>query len=102
MAHDIDRSLWPYEVVIQHPNGRREYHQHARDNADGTVTVYELDLPGGYVERTYPREIVTLSERPWEVAERWYRLFNQVYGNDTIEAPEPNQDVPADAAKRHG
>ena len=46
--------MWPFEVEIDHESGSREYHQHARDNQDGTVTVCELHLPEGYVERTYP------------------------------------------------
>ena len=51
---DPDPKMWPFEVEIDHESGSREYHQHARDNQDGTVTVCELHLPEGYVERTYP------------------------------------------------
>ena len=80
MPIDVDPKLWPFEAIIDQGNGAHEYHQHARDNADGSVTVYELDLPGGFVERTYPKERVKLSERPWDKARRWYELYNEVYG----------------------
>jgi len=82
MARDVDPTLWPFEAINDHGNGSCEYHQHARDNGDGTVTVYEFDLPGGYVERTYPKERVKLRERPWDKARRWYELYNRVYGGE--------------------
>ena len=82
MPIDVDKKLWPFEAVINHENGSREYRQHARDNGDGTVTAYERDLPGGYVERTYPKERVMLNERPWDKAQRWYELYNEIYGTD--------------------
>lgn len=80
MPIDVDPKLWPFEAIIDHGNGAHEYHQYARDNGDESVTVYELDLPGGYVERTYPKERVKLSERPWDKARRWYELYNETYG----------------------
>lgn len=80
MSSDIDPKLWPFEATIEHENGSTEYHQQARDNGDGTVTVYELNLPGGYVERTYPRGQVRLRERLWDKTHRWYELYNRVYG----------------------
>jgi hypothetical protein len=81
MADPVDPKLWPFEVEIDHEDGSREYHQHARDNGDGTVTVYELHFPQGYVERTYPRDRTTLRQRPWEKAAMWYDLYEQVYGD---------------------
>lgn len=80
MPIDVDPKLWPFEATIDHGDGLREYHQHARDNGDGTATVYEFDLPGGYIERTYPKEQVQLSEYPWDKARRWYELYNEIYG----------------------
>ena len=81
MSNDVDPTLWPFEVIIDHGNGSREYHKHARDNGDGTVTVNEIDLPGGYIERSYPKEQATLSERSRDKARRWYELYNRVYGD---------------------
>ena len=81
MSEPIDPKLWPFEIENDHDDGSREYHQHARDNGDGTVTVYELHFPEGYVERTYPANRVTLRQRPWEKAAMWYQLYEQVYGD---------------------
>jgi hypothetical protein len=76
----VDPDLWPYEAFIARPDGGCAYHQHARTHEDGTVTVYEFELPGGYVERTYPQEQVRLQQRPWERAAQWYELYERVYG----------------------
>jgi hypothetical protein len=81
MSEPVDPKLWPFEIEIDHENGSREYHQHARDNGDGTVTVYELHFPEGYIERTYPANRATLRQRPWEKAAMWYQLYEQVYGD---------------------
>jgi hypothetical protein len=82
MPEEIDPKRWPFEVEIEHPDGSREYHQQARDNGDGTVTVNELHFPEGYVERTYPADRVTLRQRPWERAAQWYELYERVYGGN--------------------
>ena len=81
MPDDINPKLWPFEAYIDHGDGSREYCQHARDNGDGSVTVYGFCPPFGFAERTYPRDHVRLAERPWEKAQRWYDLFESIYGN---------------------
>ena len=80
MTSDVDRGKWPFEAIIHLNDGSHEYHQYARDNNDGTVSVYEFHLPSGYTERTYAKEKTTLTERPWEKARRWHELYNSVYG----------------------
>jgi hypothetical protein len=80
LTYDVNPEEWPFEAIIYHDGGGREYHQHARDNGDGTVSVYELQLPGGYVERRYSKTQVKLTERPWDKAKKWYGLYERVYG----------------------
>lgn len=76
-SDDPDPKLWPFEARVNLDDGGSEFHQHARDNGDGTVTVCEFRLSEGYVERIYPADKVKLSERPWEKAQRWYELYKQ-------------------------
>ena len=77
----VEPELWPYEAYIDQPDGGCAYHQHARANEDGTVTVYEFRPPAGYVEQTYPKEQVRLKQRPWEKAAQWYELYDRIYGH---------------------
>jgi hypothetical protein len=72
-----DPKLWPFEAIVDLGEGATSFHQYARDNGDGTVTVIEFHK--GFGEVVYSREIVNLSERPSEKAERWYALYNKTY-----------------------
>jgi len=31
--------------------------------------------------KTFPIEQATLKERPWELAEKWYALFREIFGS---------------------
>ena len=77
---------WPFEAQIDLPNGSREYSQHARKNTDGTVSVISWG-PNGPAEQTFAAKYVTLKERPWELAQKWYVLFALLFAeletNDT-------------------
>ena len=73
-----DPKLWPFEARVDFDDGTSSFHQYARDNGDGTVTVIEFDQ--GFREAVYSREIVVLGERPSEKAERWYELYDKTYG----------------------
>jgi hypothetical protein len=80
VIYDFNPEAWPFEAIIQHDDGQREYHQHARDNGDGTVSVYKLQLPRGYVEQRYPKAQVKLAERSSDKAKKWLDLYEQVFG----------------------
>lgn len=79
MSSAVDPVRWPFEVLIEHDDGSHAYHQYARENGDGTVAVYQLELPLGFVERIYPKERARLRARPWDKAQMWFELYERVY-----------------------
>ena len=78
---DPDKAEWPFEAQIDAPDGAREYSQYAKDNGDGTVSIISWGDNGPMV-KTFPIEQATLKGRPWELAEKWYVLFREIFGSD--------------------
>lgn len=78
MPDQTDQTLWPFEALVDEPDGGCAYYQQARDNGDGTATV--LEFSGGFREKTLPKQQVRLQQRPWERAAEWYELYARVYG----------------------
>lgn len=76
-----DKTEWRFEVQIDTPDGSREYSQFAKDNGNGTVSIVSWGSSGPEI-KTFPVELATLKERPWELAEKWHTLFRKIFGAD--------------------
>lgn len=77
-----DKTEWPFEAQLDTPDGSREYSQFAKNNGNGTVSIISWGDSGPEI-KTFPIEQATLKERPWELSEKWYALFREIFGTNT-------------------